>query len=85
MGTFIGTTAVFLLDPIAFLIALLVAFLTKKNRFFIRVFLVWITMLLMAILFLGVEESYEYIAVSVANFIHAVVSVLIIKSKSNDQ
>ena len=80
-----GATAKFLLDPIALLIALLIAFLTRKNRFFVRVSLVWITLLLMAILFLGVKESYQYIAVSVANFILAVVSVLIVKSKSNDQ
>ena len=85
MGVFLGATAKFLLDPIALLVALFIAFFTKKNRFFVRVSLVWITLLLMAILFLGVEESYQYIAASVANFILAVVSVLIVKSKSNDQ
>lgn len=85
MGIFLGATAKFLLDPIAWLIAILLAVLTKKNRFFVRVSLVWITMLLMAILFFGELESYQYIAVSVANFILAVASVSIVKSKSNNQ
>ena len=85
MGIFLGATAKFLLDPIAWLIAILLAFLTKKNRFFVRLSLIWVTMLLMAILFFGELESYQYIAVSVANFILAVASVLIVKSKSNNQ
>ena len=85
MGIFLGATAKFLLDPIAWLIAILLAFLTKKNRFFVRLSLIWVTMLLMAILFLGELESHAYIPLAIANFVLAVISVSIIKSKSNDQ
>ena len=85
MGIFLGATTKFLLDPIAWLIAILLAFLTKKNRFFVRLSLIWVTMLLMAILFLGELESHAYIPLAIANFVLAVISVSIIKSKSNDQ
>lgn len=81
---FFAAFAKFLIDPLVWLLSILLAFVSRKKHFLVRVTFIWVAMFLMTLLVLGEMKDYQYIAVSIANFIIAIISTLIIKSKRFD-
>ena len=85
MGTeieilFAAATLGFLTDPFIWVLSILLAFLTKKYWFIIRLPVIWITLFFIATLILGEMESYKYSAASLAYLIISLVAIIIIKS-----
>jgi preprotein translocase subunit SecG len=81
---FFAVFANFLIDPLVWLLSILLAFVSRKKHFLVRVTFIWVAMFLMTLLVLGEMRDYQYIAVSIANFIIAIISTLIMRPKRFD-